>query len=135
MTPLQTAPTRPARLPVTDTTLARIRDIVGPAGIIDNAEEIEPFCRSWRDGWQGRVPMVVRPANVDEVAAVVRVCADTGTPIVPQGGNTGLTGASQPHDDMSEIILSTSRLTAVRDLDLAGDTITVDAGVVLAEIQ
>ncbi|MEM7774961.1 MAG: FAD-binding oxidoreductase [Pseudomonadota bacterium] len=120
---------------MTETTLARIRDIVGAAGIIDHAAEIEPFCRSWRDGWQGRVPMVVRPANVDQVAAVVRVCADTGTPIVPQGGNTGLTGASQPHDDMSEIILSTSRLTEVRDLDLAGDTITVEAGVVLAEIQ
>ncbi len=128
-------PTRPARDPVSPQTIARLKDIVGPAGVIEDPADIAPYCRSWRDGWEGHVPLVVRPANTQEMAQVVTVCAQTGTPIVPQGGNTGLTGASQPHDDMSEIIVSTSRMKTVRDLDLSGDTITVEAGVILAEIQ
>src|SRR6185312_277809 len=70
-----------------------------------------------------------------EVAAIVRTCAEAKVAIVPQGGNTGLTGASQPHDDMSEVIVSTSRLNKVRALDPINDTITVDAGVVLKDIQ
>lgn len=137
MTPPRDAPTetRPQRPPVSGDVLARIRDVVGPAGVIEDPADIAPYCVSWRDGWEGRVPMVVRPANTNEVAKVVRICAETNTAIVPQGGNTGLTGGSQPHDDMSEIIISTSRMKAVRDIDLAGDTITVEAGVILAEIQ
>ena len=65
----------------------------------------------------------------------MRICAEAGVAIVPQGGNTGLTGASQPHDDMSEVIVSTSRLKRVRAIDTVNDTITVEAGVVLKEIQ
>ncbi len=116
-------------------TLARLRQAVGEKGYTCDPDEIAPHCVSWRDNWVGKVPMVVRPANTDEVAAVVRICAETGTPIVPQGGNTGVTGASQPHDDGSEIILSTSRMNRVREIDLLNDTITVEAGCVLADIQ
>lgn len=115
--------------------LDRLKHIVGPAGTVDAPDEIAPYCRAWRDGWVGRVPLVVLPASTEQVIAVVKVCAQTGTPIVPQGGNTGLTGGSQPHEDMSEIVLSTSRMKRVRGIDTLADTITVEAGVVLAEIQ
>ena len=127
--------TRPQRTPVSGDVVERIKALVGPSGTIEAPAEIAPYCESWRDGWVGKVPLVVRPANTEELAAVVRICAETGTPIVPQGGNTGLTGGSQPHDDMTEIIISTSRMKTVRNVDLAGDTITVDAGVVLQDIQ
>lgn len=126
---------RRQRSPVAPETLAQIRDVVGTAGVIEDPDEIAPYCTSWRDGWIGKVPMVVRPASTAELAAVVKICAETQTPIVPQGGNTGLTGGSQPHDDLTEVIISTSRMKAIRALDLTGDTITVEAGVVLAEIQ
>ena len=115
--------------------LARLAAAVGPKGAITEADKMAPWLKSWRDNWQGRVPMIVRPANVEEVAEVVRICAETGTAIVPQGGNTGLTGAGQPHDDNSEIILSTSRLNRIRDIDLKNDTITAEAGCILADIQ
>ncbi|MFN8719624.1 MAG: FAD-binding oxidoreductase [Rhodospirillales bacterium] len=124
-----------ARRPVAPEVVARLKTLVGPSGWIEQPEDVAPYCRSWRDDWEGRVPLVVRPASTEELAAVVRLCAETGTPIVPQGGNTGLTGASQPHPDMSEVIVSTSRLKAVRAVDTLNDTITVEAGVVLADIQ
>lgn len=124
-----------AARPVSPAVVERLKALVGPAGYIDDPAETAPYCRSWRDDWEGRVPLVVRPSSTEELAAVVRLCAETGTAIVPQGGNTGLTGASQPHPDMSEIIVSTSRMKAVRAVDTLNDTMTVEAGVVLQEIQ
>jgi len=125
----------PGRAPVQPAVLQRIREAVGERGCLTDPAEMAPLLKSWRDNWRGRVPMVVRPANTQQVAAVVRICAETGTPIVPQGGNTGLTGGGQPHDDNSEIILSTARMNQVVALDLANDTMTVEAGCILAEIQ
>ena len=124
-----------APAPVAQDVLERLKAIVGPKGFTTDPEEIAPWTRSWRDNWQGAVPMIVRPATTEEVAAVVRLCAETGTPIVPQGGNTGLTGASQPHDDNSEIILSLARMNAVREVDLLNDTMTVEAGCILESLQ
>jgi FAD/FMN-containing dehydrogenase len=115
--------------------IERLEDVVGPAGYLDDPKDIAPHCASWRDDWRGEVPLVLRPATTEEVAAIVRICAETRTPIVPQGGNTGLTGASQPHLGMSEVIVSTSRMKKVRAIDTLNDTMTVDAGVVLSEIQ
>ena len=78
---------------------------------------------------------MLRPQSTEEVAGLVRICAEAGIGIVPQGGNTGLTGAGQPHADMSEVIVATSRLKQIRTIDPVNDTITVEAGVVLKEIQ
>ena len=128
-------PKSPASKRVPEAVLDRIRQAVGERGCMTDPVAMAPLLKSWRDNWQGRVPMVVRPANTGEVAEVVRICAESGTPIVPQGGNTGLTGGGQPHDDDSEIIVSTSRMNRVLDLDLANDTMTVEAGCILAVIQ
>lgn len=115
--------------------LERIEAIVGPRGFTRNKAEIEPWCQSWRDNWIGDVCMIVRPSDSKELAEVVRICHQSGTRIVPQGGNTGLTGASQPHADRSEIIISTSRMNRIIDIDLANDTMTVEAGCILETIQ
>lgn len=113
----------------------RIASVVGARGYTCDAAQIEPWCQSWRDNWVGDVGMLVRPASTTEMAEVVQICHQTGTPIVPQGGNTGLTGASQPHADRSEIIVSTSRMNRIVDIDLANDTMTVEAGCILEQIQ
>lgn len=126
---------KPLRRPVPDDVIAELKAIVGPGGVIDDPKDIAPYCKSWRDDWLGKVPLVLRPASTDEVSRIVKVCAQAGVPIVPQGGNTGLTGASQPHDDMTEVIVSTSRMRAIRRVDPVDDTITVEAGVILKEIQ
>jgi FAD/FMN-containing dehydrogenase len=124
-----------ARSPVSAQVLDRLKAAVGRAGYIDDPADIAPYCTSWRDNWVGRVALVLRPQSTEETAAIVRICADAGVPIVPQGGNTGLTGGSQPHEDSSEVIVSTSRLRRIRAVDTINDTITVEAGVVLKEIQ
>jgi FAD/FMN-containing dehydrogenase len=108
---------------------------VGPGGYLDTPEDILPYARSWRGNWQGASPLFLRPGNVGEMAAIVSICAETGTAIVPQGGNTGLTYGSQPGPGMNEVIVSTARMKAIREVDLRNDTITVEAGVVLQEIQ
>ena len=115
--------------------LGPIAAVVGPRGIITDRATMQPLMESWRDGWVGRVPLVVQPATTAELADVVRICVASRTPVVPQGGNTGLTGSSQPHASDSEIVVSTSRMNRIREIDLDNDTITVEAGCILATIQ
>ena len=67
-----TAPLGPAT-PISRAVLDRLRSAVGPAGIIEDATDIAPYCKSWRDDWQGAVPAVLRPKSTKEVAAIVRI--------------------------------------------------------------
>ena len=115
--------------------LARIKDAVGAAGWTADANDMAPYLAEPRGLYHGRAAMVVRPANTAEVAAVVRLCAEAGIGIVPQGGNTGLVGGSVPYESGDEIVLSLGRMNAVRALDAVNGTITVEAGCVLADVQ
>ena len=121
--------------PVPADTITELKSIVGDGGYLDDPSDIAPWCRSWRGYYAGDVPLVLRPATTQELSRLVKACAAAGVPIVPQGGNTGLTGASQPHSGGREVIVSTQRMRRIRDIDTASDTITVEAGVVLKEIQ
>ena len=113
----------------------RCRAILGPAGVLTEPEDTLPFCTSWGGAWRGRSLVVLLPRTTEEVAESVRICAEASVPIVPQGGNTNLTGSAQPHATGTEAILSLKRMRKVRDVDSRNNTITVDAGVVLAEAQ
>lgn len=115
--------------------LERIRSVVGPAGLIDAPQEFAPYAADWRKRYLGRPLAVVKPASTAEVAQVVRACADTRTAIVPQGGNTGLCGAATPDASGSQIILNLSRMNRVRAIDARNNTMTADAGCVLANLQ
>jgi len=115
--------------------LDRLRAVVGPRGFVADPAEMAPYLTEWRDLWHGVSPLVLRPASTAEVAEIVRLCAESGTGIVPQGGNTSLCGGSVPSERGDEVVLSLSRMRAVRDLDLRNDTITVEAGCVLQDVQ
>ena len=115
--------------------LDRLKAVVGPSGYLDDPEEMAPYCIGWRDRWNGRAALVLRPASTAEVAEIVRICAEHRVAIVPQGGNTGLTGAGQPHEHGEEVIVSMGRMKRIREVDPLNDTLTVEAGVVLAEAQ
>ncbi len=123
------------RPPVPTAVIERLKVAAGPGGYLDALEDMAPYVKSWRGNWVGATPLVLRPKTTEEVAALVKICAETSTAIVPQSGNTGLTYGSQPGKGMNEVVLSLSRMKAVRDIDLKNDTITVEAGVVLQEIQ
>lgn len=115
--------------------LDRIRDVVGPKGWIDGSD-MAPYLIEPRGHYQGASAGVVRPASTDEVARVVAICAEAGLCITPQSGNTGLVGGGVPtYPDGNGIVLSTERLSAVREIDSLNRTITVEAGVILADVQ
>ncbi len=112
-----------------------IRAIVGAAGLVTAPEEIAPYATDWRKRYLGRPLAVVRPGSTAEVARVVRACAATRTAIVPQGGNTGLSGAATPDASGAQVVLNLSRMNKVRSLDARNNTMTAEAGCVLAGLQ
>ncbi|MEJ8571685.1 FAD-binding oxidoreductase [Microbaculum marinum] len=113
--------------------LKRFAAIVGDAHAITEPADLEPFLIEHRDLYRGSTPLVLRPGSVAEVAQIMALASETGTPIVPQGGNTGLVGGQIPHN--GEVVLSLSRLNRIRSVDPGNDTMTVDSGVVLEQIQ
>ncbi len=113
----------------------QLGDIVGAANVLTRDEDTRAYFTDWRRQYSAHAEAVVRPASTAEVAAVVQVCVREGVAIVPQGGNTGLCGGSVPTGREREIVLSLSRMRRIREVDALNDTITVEAGCVLAEVQ
>ncbi|HEX9391046.1 MAG TPA: FAD-binding oxidoreductase [Usitatibacteraceae bacterium] len=109
--------------------------IVGPAACITDADGMQPYLTDWRGNYTGRALAVVRPANTAEVANVVKLCAQTQTPIVPQGGNTGMVGGGIPDRQGNALVLSLNRMNRIRHIDIDNNTITAEAGVVLQVLQ
>jgi FAD/FMN-containing dehydrogenase len=116
-------------------TLDRLKEIVGPGGWTDQPEELAPHLVEWRNRYQGATPLLLRPGTTAQVAAVVRTCAEAEVAIVPQGGNTGLVGGQIPRPGADEILVSLSRLRRVRAVDPVDNTLTVEAGCTLMEVQ
>jgi FAD/FMN-containing dehydrogenase len=96
---------------------------------------MSPYLTDYRGNYVGRALAVVKPADTGEVAAVVRLCAESGVPIVPQGGNTGLCGGATPLPDGQSVLVSLSRLDRIRALDAANDTLCAEAGCTLSAVQ
>jgi FAD/FMN-containing dehydrogenase len=115
--------------------IARFIDIVGEANAVTRAEDQAAYLREWRDRYEGRTPVVLRPGSTDEVSRILSLAHAEDIAIVPQGGNTGLVGGQIPSSEGNEIVLSLSRMASVRDVDAVGGTMIVEAGVTLARAQ
>jgi FAD/FMN-containing dehydrogenase len=116
--------------------LDALRQAVGPANVLTpDQQDLVAFEQDWRQRARGRALAVVRPGSTAEVAAVVRACAEAGVSVVPQGGNTGLVVGSVPDDSGRQVVISLRRMQAVRALDAANLTLTVEAGCVLQAVQ
>jgi len=98
-------------------------------------DDLEPYVVDWRKRWRGRALAVALPDRTADVAAIVRWCASHGVPIVPQGGNTGMVGGGVPDDSGRALVLSLKRLNRVRAVDAGNNTMTVEAGCILADVQ
>jgi FAD/FMN-containing dehydrogenase len=116
-------------------TIERIKSIVGLKGFVSDPAEVEPYLVEGRGLYRGETMLVVRPANTEEVAEIVKLCAAAKLPIVPQSGNTGLSGGGVPLNGGRNIVLSTARMNRVRAVDANNFTMTVEAGVILADVQ
>jgi FAD/FMN-containing dehydrogenase len=115
--------------------LARLHAAVGDAGLVTDSEAKAPYETDWLKKWTGRSSIVVRPADTAQTAAVVRICHETHTPIVAQGGNTGMSGGATPDGSGAQVVLSTVRMNAIRAVDPLNNTLVCEAGVLLAHIQ
>lgn len=115
--------------------LDRLSAITGSKGLTTDPGDLAPWLTDWRGRYHGRALAMVAPANAAELAAVVRLASDTGTPIVPQGGNSGMVGGATPDARGTALLLSTRRMNAIRSIDTASRTVVAEAGVVLQTLH
>jgi len=113
-------------------TMARIAELVGPKGVV-RPEDAAPYLADQRGLYRSQAALVVRPSTVHEVSEIVKLCAAARIPIVPQGGNTGLVGGTVAGEN--ELLLNLGRLNRIRSVDPLNNTLTAEAGCVLADIQ
>ena len=118
----------------TASVLAAFREVVGQANVLTEGD-LSAYTHDWRKRAQGKALAVIRPANVTEVAAVVRICAANTIAIVPQGGNTGLVVGSVPDASGTQVVLNMGRMNRIRAIDPDNLTITVEAGCILQTVQ
>jgi FAD/FMN-containing dehydrogenase len=115
--------------------LLALRQSLGELAVLTDEQDLEPYCHDWRHMFKGRPLCALLPRNTEQVAAAVRLCAAAGYSVVPQGGNTGLSGGATPDDSGQQVVLSLTRMNAIRDIDVVGETIEVEAGCVLQTAQ
>ncbi len=115
--------------------IARLRDALGPAGVLTDPALLAPHETDWRGLYHGHTPAVLRPANTGQVAAAMRLCAEAGVAVVPQGGNTSMVGGAVPDESGRQIVLSLARLERVRAVDAVDLTLTIEAGATLRAAQ
>jgi len=115
--------------------LRMLADVVGVDQVLTASADLAPYLVDWRGRYRGSARCVVRPADTAAVAGVVRACGAVRVPIVPQGGNTSLCGAATPPADGGAVVVSLSRLDRLRAIDPANNTMTVEAGCILARLH
>ncbi|MBV9548285.1 MAG: FAD-binding oxidoreductase [Alphaproteobacteria bacterium] len=114
-------------------TIERLKTAAGSGGFSEDIGEIAPHLTEWRGKYSGCSPLLLKPATTREVSALLAICHETGTPVVPQGGNTGLVGGQIPFH--GEVLLSTKRLNKIRAVDSHTPALVAEAGVTLAGVQ
>ncbi|MCI5049214.1 MAG: FAD-binding oxidoreductase [Rickettsiales bacterium] len=109
-----------------------LKDLLGAGNFLDESDDMTAYVMPWRGEAKGHSPLIAQPTSVEQLQELVRYCAKHSIAMVPQGGNTGLVYGAMPQ---GEIVVSLSRLRAIRRVDLTDNAICVEAGVLLAEVQ
>lgn len=117
---------------LTDEIRQALKDALGSKGWSEDANELAPHVEDWRGRYQGSTPILLKPGSTQEVAAAATICAEAGIAITPQGGNTSLCGAATPQ---GEVLISLKRMSKIREMDIGNDSMTVEAGCVLENLQ
>ena len=112
-----------------------LRQALGPKGLIADPGVIAPWLRDWRGRYEGQAELLAQPESTEQVAKVVRLCAEHRVPIVPQGGNTSMVGGATPPAQGGALLLSLRRMNKIRRLDPAGGLAVVEAGVILSDLH
>jgi FAD/FMN-containing dehydrogenase len=115
--------------------LAEAQALLGPRGLTGDPELMEPWLSDWRGRYHGKACALASPASTEEVAALVTLCRKHGVPIVPQGGNSGMSGGATPDPSGTALLLSLRRMNQIRAIDPAAGQVTCDAGLVLETLH
>jgi D-lactate dehydrogenase (cytochrome) len=115
--------------------LNQCRELVGAGHVLTGTADMAAYLTDWRRRFTGKALAVVKPASTDEVASIVRLCNRFQVPVVPQGGNTGLVLGSVPDGSGAAIVLSLTRMNRIRAIDVVNNTMTVEAGCILEQVQ
>ena len=118
-----------------DPLIAGLQAILGERHCLTEAAATDPYLTDWRAIYRGAARAVVLPETVEQVRAILRLARQHGAPIVPQGGNTGLSGGATPDESGRALVLALKRMTKVRAIDPANNSMVAEAGCVLADLQ
>src|SRR5690606_21663467 len=117
------------------TILDAFANIIGSQYVLTDPSDTQLYQQDWRGRYQGAAVAVLMPGSTQEVAALVKECARHGVAIVPQGGNTGLVGGAIAPADRPAVLLNVSRMNRIRHVDADNNSLTVDAGCILANVR
>jgi FAD/FMN-containing dehydrogenase len=109
--------------------------IVSPSGLLVEEHDVAPFFTDWRKRWKSEALGVAFPKSTDQVADLVRLCVANKVAVVPQGGNTGLVGGAIPPKEQASLVINLSKMNKIRRLDTLNNSLTVEAGCVLATVR
>jgi FAD/FMN-containing dehydrogenase len=112
-----------------------LQDKLGADCVLTAASDVAAWTSDWRGMYQGQAAAVVRPRTTQGVADCVALCASLGVPVVPRGGNTGLCGGATPDDNPLNVVLSLDRMNAITSVDPVANTMVVQAGCILGDLQ
>jgi len=115
--------------------LDRFAAIVGANHVLRDPQDLAPHLVEGRGLYKGSSPMLLKPGSTAEVAAIMKLASETGTPIVPQTGNTGMVGGQTPRTGGHDIILSLERMNRIRDVDPVANVLVADGGAILADVH
>ena len=117
------------------TLIAQLQNCLGETGVLVDSQAQAPYLKDWRGRYHGRALAVVFPESSMQVAEIVRLCMASNTPIVPQGGNTGLCGGATPDESGRAVVVAMTRMNRIREVDARNFSITAEAGVTLDELK
>ena len=112
-----------------------LKKIVGVKGVLLNSKDIAPFLEDWRGKKKGRAICVVRPVSAEQVSQIIFLANAENTPVFLQGGNTSLCNGSIPSIAGNGILMLLSGMSTIRSVDVAANSVTVDAGVILSHVH
>jgi len=115
--------------------ISALQKIIGAEQVITHPNDLEPYLIDWRKRYKGQALAALRPANTLEVSEIVKLCSTNHIAIVPQGGNTGMCGGATPNPTGRQVVISLQRMNQVRSIDIANQTMTVEAGCILKNVQ
>lgn len=115
--------------------IGRLTQILGPQYVLTEEDTKTPYLTDWRKRFTGKALAVLLPSTSTEVSQIVKLCAERQIALVPQGGHTGFCGGATPDNSGKQVVLNLKRMNHIREIDVANQTITVEAGCILQVVQ